>query len=586
MLTALRRGAPASTLPRLARSSATRPAKPVFFDMKHSNNAARVRLWLALTRCDEVEHRFVQYRELQTPAFIAVNPLKKVPALIRADGEAVFESSVILNYLEDKYNCLEDKEGEPHARSHFRPATPEARQLAELMCRLHDLYIASPNCTAPGFSHSQGAMYLSTRWHGRARGMDPATRAAKLAEIWQQLCWLESHAGSPFLVGGASHLTFADLTWFPTAVFMEFMLPSVFGWPAIFDPGAATPFPKLAAWYQGLKRTAPFDQVHADIWNYWVEMSEKGQFEPIREEIASNPFLKYQFGVTQKVVLHYQEPPPPGKQTGRYIGQPDRGDVVDEHLPCEVLLRDGRELHPTASLESMGFQLAFKPTACANFSDRKAIVETYYDEMIELIKDNSGADRVFIFDHTIRKSGQSNLNATGAGSAAPVPRVHCDYTADGAPRRMEQLGKEGIFSRLRGRNLTPEEVAELMEGRFAFINVWRSICDDGPVMQHPLAVCDERSVHSEDHFRYALRFPDRTGENYSLKFSDSHRWYSYPWMTKDECLIFKVYDKKVDGPRFVYHTAFQDPRSPPSALPRQSIEVRAIAFFDVPWASK
>ena len=43
-----------------------------------------------------------------------------------------------------------------------------------------------------------------------------------------------------------------------------------------------------------------------------------------------------------------------------------------------------------------------------------------------------------------------------------------------------------------------------------------------------------------------------------------------------------MYDKKVDGPRFVFHTAFTDPASPPDAPPRRSIEVRAIAFFDPP----
>ena len=44
----------------------------------------------------------------------------------------------------------------------------------------------------------------------------------------------------------------------------------------------------------------------------------------------------------------------------------------------------------------------------------------------------------------------------------------------------------------------------------------------------------------------------------------------------------QVYDKKVDGPRFVFHTAFTDPASPPDAPPRRSIEVRAIAFYDPP----
>jgi hypothetical protein len=45
-------------------------------------------------------------------------------------------------------------------------------------------------------------------------------------------------------------------------------------------------------------------------------------------------------------------------------------------------------------------------------------------------------------------------------------------------------------------------------------------------------------------------------------------------------LIFKVYDKKKDGPRFVFHTAFEDPTTPEDALPRMSIEARAIVCFD------
>ena len=155
-------------------------------------------------------------------------------------------------------------------------------------------------------------------------------------------------------------------------------------------------------------------------------------------------------------------------------------------------------------------------------------------------------------------------------------------TATGAPRRLTQLGEEGIYSRLRGRTLTTEDVAELAAGRFAFINVWRSIDDEHPVLQNPLAVCDENSVPDEDRFLYELRFPDRTGENYSLRHNPEHRWYYYPRQEKDECLVFKVYDKKEDGPRFVFHTAFTDPSSPPEAPPRKSIEVRAIAFYDPP----
>jgi len=140
--------------PRLARAlsvSAAPLEKPVFFDMKCSNNAARIRLWLGLKQTDAIETRTVVYTDLKTREFSAINPLMKVPALIRTDGVTVFESNVILNYLEDKY-------GEQLAEPRLKPATPEGRQTMELMMRIHDLYIASPNCTQPGFSHSQCSM--------------------------------------------------------------------------------------------------------------------------------------------------------------------------------------------------------------------------------------------------------------------------------------------------------------------------------------------------------------------------------------------------------------------------------------------
>ena len=44
--------------------------------------------------------------------------------------------------------------------------------------------------------------------------------------------------------------------------------------------------------------------------------------------------------------------------------------------------------------------------------------------------------------------------------------------------------------------------------------------------------------------------------------------------------MFKVYDKKEDGPRFTFHTAFEDPTTPENAPDRESIEVRAIVCFD------
>jgi hypothetical protein len=51
-------------------------------------------------------------------------------------------------------------------------------------------------------------------------------------------------------------------------------------------------------------------------------------------------------------------------------------------------------------------------------------------------------------------------------------------------------------------------------------------------------------------------------------------------MRRDEALVFKVYESLRDGrARWTAHTAFDDPTSAPDARPRESIEIRTLAFF-------
>ena len=314
-----------------------------------------------------------------------------------------------------------------------------------------------------------------------------------------------------------------------------------------------------------------FAEVRDEILEHWNEMWPD-QFKEILEEVEDKTFqwkFPVNFEEKQEVMLRYQEPPRDGKRTGRYIGHHEvkSVDLVDETIQRKTVMNNGRQLSPAATLDSHGFCLTPCPTSVESFVNTDEVKEKYYEEMKELVMKQSGASRVVVFDHTIRESGRTNLNAATADeSAAPVPRVHCDYTADGAPRRLEQFegGKEFVES---GK-------------RFAFINVWRSIDREHPVMQMPLAVCDENTVPEEDRFLYELHFEDRIGENYSLQFNENHDWYCYPKMTLDECLLFKVYDREQNGVRFVFHTAFEDPRGGFRAPPRKSVEVRTIAFFD------
>jgi hypothetical protein len=128
------------------------------------------------------------------------------------------------------------------------------------------------------------------------------------------------------------------------------------------------------------------------------------------------------------------------------------------------------------------------------------------------------------------------------------------------------------------REALPDEAEALLAHRFAIIQVWRAI--NQPIQANPLALADAKSIEMDDLIVAERRYPHRVGQTYRLKYNPKHRWFYFPEMRRDEALVFKVFDSEKDGrARFTPHTSFEDPTSPPNPRPRQSIEVRAFAFF-------
>src|SRR4029077_4965480 len=137
------------------------------------------------------------------------------------------------------------------------------------------------------------------------------------------------------------------------------------------------------------------------------------------------------------------------------------------------------------------------------------------------------------------------------------------YTERSAPQRV--------------RDLLGADAVALLRARFAVINVWKPL--RRPVEGAPLAVCDARTIAPADLVETDLRYRDRTGEVYSLRFSPAHRWFYYAGMRTDEALLLKCFDSDPTRARFTAHSAFDDPTSRPGARPRESIEVRTLALF-------
>ncbi len=230
----------------------------------------------------------------------------------------------------------------------------------------------------------------------------------------------------------------------------------------------------------------------------------------------------------------------------------------------EVEIHDGWAQADSFDADREGFMLRSFPAGFAAFDDEAAVKDRFYPEVVEFVKRNTGAKRVVVFDHTIRKRLPADLKQQTTINRPAVLLVHSDYTVTSGPQRV--------------RDVLPDEADALLQRRVAFYNVWKSLRD--PVEELPLALCDATSQNDGDMLRMDLKYRERTGEIYVMRYAPSHRWIYFPHMTAEQALLFKTYESETDGrARFVGHSAFEDPNTPPNARKRESIEVRTMAFF-------
>jgi hypothetical protein len=253
-----------------------------------------------------------------------------------------------------------------------------------------------------------------------------------------------------------------------------------------------------------------------------------------------------------------------GSKLFTYTGGPGSTDVRTggEQDPRRVVIHNGRPHVQELALDRDGFRFIRHDTKVADFFNEDEIKRVYYPEMEALVKAESGAKRVVVFDHTLRTADDELREARKIREV--VRRAHNDYTEWSGPQRV--------------RDLLPQEADDLLSRRFAIIQVWRPIRH--PVETFPLAICDARSVAFDDFVISERIYPNRKGQTYAITYNPEHQWYWFPRMRRDEALVFKVFDSLKDGrARWTAHTAFDDPTAPPNARPRESIEIRTLAFF-------
>jgi len=226
-----------------------------------------------------------------------------------------------------------------------------------------------------------------------------------------------------------------------------------------------------------------------------------------------------------------------------------------------VQIQDVRDAE-ALRIDEHGAALGWWPTRVRRFYDDSHVRRRYYPESADIIKAALGADRVVVFDHNVRRGSALQIQAARADLGRPVHHAHTDYTPRSALRRLRyELGPQ----------------AEEGVSRYLQVNLWRPI--RGPLRDAPLALCDGSSVRADSLRNVELRYPDRAGEIYYLTHEPQQRWYFASDMTVDEAWLLKNFDSAPPGPgRVAPHSAFTDRRHL-RVLPRESIEVRALAIF-------
>ena len=230
----------------------------------------------------------------------------------------------------------------------------------------------------------------------------------------------------------------------------------------------------------------------------------------------------------------------------------------------EMSIANGWPRVASFSVDREGFEIRDFAGGFTNFEDEASVKSVFYAQVIDFVRHNTGAKRVEVFDHTIRRRLPPDLNQQSTVKRPAVMLVHSDYTPKSGVQRVHDV--------------LPGEAENLLKGRVAFYNVWKSLYET--VQELPLAMCDAQSSSDADMLLMELKYRERTGEIFVMRHSPGHKWVYFPHMTKDQALLLKTYDSETDGrARFMGHTAFEDPTSPPDAPPRQSIEIRTMAFF-------
>jgi hypothetical protein len=263
----------------------------------------------------------------------------------------------------------------------------------------------------------------------------------------------------------------------------------------------------------------------------------------------------------------------PTSRINRRFWAPGKELNTGVYAPYPVTIRNARLAGPF-TLDEHGFCLGRHVSALSDWPNQYGTDSAYAAEVADVATRLSGADVVVPIGGMMRDAA-----ATSATVQPPAAEAHVDFTQPFAERRALAMYRRAHPD---GPGYT----------RFISFSLWRALSP--PPQDMPLALCEGRSVRDDEGTRNtkvdvaeiptgeALYAPIEGEEDMAaatiFHHSGAHRWWYFPDMTPDEVIFIKLYDSDHSKAWRCPHTAFRD-TSRPDAVPRRSIEFRAMAYF-------
>ena len=207
--------------------------------------AARTRL-AVYAKGLPVEISYPPQEGLKSAGYLALNPMGKMPCLALPDGKGVPESTVILEYLEDK-----------HPQPPLLPASPEDRACVRLIARIVEFYLGPPGSVLFGqFDPSK---------------RDPAVVDAQFEKLDDAIGFLERTMGDGAYAFGTG-ITMADCVLVPNLFYvLAFM--KAFGKPDLLAGHA-----KLAGYIEAVRKDPNVAKVWGELQTSFDHYAATGQF--------------------------------------------------------------------------------------------------------------------------------------------------------------------------------------------------------------------------------------------------------------------------------------------------------------------